>query len=128
MNTSDTINSALDKLIAGTEHRSASARFRDVYPMVEKALGAGVPTAVILETLKEQGLPMSVSNFRSALYRLRRTRRTTTNSPERVRTSTFTPKSKEPGPEPAPLERTIHSPEDLRRARDEPVNLDDYLK
>jgi hypothetical protein len=69
-----TISNRLKALAAGVEHRSKTARLRDLFDDVEAALSAGVHSHVIVNELKTFGLDMSVATFHSTLKRLRKER------------------------------------------------------
>jgi hypothetical protein len=64
----------LRKLAAGDQHRSETARLRDVFDEIEAALKAGVSRRAILETLHKNGFTMNLRTFDTALYRIRRER------------------------------------------------------
>lgn len=52
--------------------RSETARLRDVFADVEKAIQKGVSRKAILEALHEDGFTMSLKMFDKALYRIRK--------------------------------------------------------
>lgn len=64
----------LRKLAASDQHRSETARLRDVFDEIEAALKAGVSRRAILETLHKNGFTMNLRTFDTALYRIRRDR------------------------------------------------------
>ncbi len=61
----------LMQLATGDDHRSKTARLRDIYEEVEVAIQAGVHQVAILAELKSLGLEMSPATFKSALQRIR---------------------------------------------------------
>lgn len=64
------------KLLANSNARSETARIRDVFEQIESALHAGVSRSMILDSLHEQGFKMTLRSFESAIYRLRKEKRT----------------------------------------------------
>lgn len=69
---------ALIALATSDENRSQTARLRDVIDQVETALDAGVKREVVLKSLNDHGLDMSMKSFESALYRIRKERKNST--------------------------------------------------
>jgi hypothetical protein len=65
------VSERLRALATGDEHRSKTARLRDVYADVEFALKAGVSRATVLKELEAAGLKMSMASFTSTLQRIR---------------------------------------------------------
>ncbi len=61
----------LQSLAVDNAKRSKTAVLRDVFPEIERAIGVGVSRTTILRELRDLGLEMSESAFRSALRRLR---------------------------------------------------------
>jgi hypothetical protein len=88
----------LRKLAAGDQHRSETARLRDVFDEIETALKAGVSRRAILETLHKNGFTMNLRTFDTALYRIRRER---------------SKQQRSSAPEPAPSETDPARPDDL---------------
>ena len=65
---------ALRALIESSDDRSQTARLFAMIDDVEAALAAGVRRAAIVDTLAANGLPMTLKNFETALYRIRKRR------------------------------------------------------
>jgi DNA-binding XRE family transcriptional regulator len=65
------VSERLRALATGDEHRSKTARLRDVYADVEIALKAGVSRATVLKELDAAGLKMSMASFTGTLQRIR---------------------------------------------------------
>ena len=65
------VSERLRALATGDEHRSKTARLRDVYADVEIALKAGVSRATVLKELEAAGLKMSMASFTGTLQRIR---------------------------------------------------------
>ncbi|MCX2694488.1 hypothetical protein OO256_26735 [Pseudomonas sp. DCB_CB] len=66
----DSVADALKKL-ATSEARTKSARFREVFPDIEKAMKAGVSRKAILKALNESGLELTMSTLDTNLRRSR---------------------------------------------------------
>jgi hypothetical protein len=64
------------KKLASSENRSESLRLREVFDEVEKTLSVGVSRSAVLEALHKQGFTMTAKSFDSAIYRLRKQRKT----------------------------------------------------
>lgn len=73
--TKTSVAAALRELAKNDEHRSETARLRDVIDDVEAALTAGVSRPAVLKALHEQGFTMTMKSFESALYRIRKQRK-----------------------------------------------------
>lgn len=56
---------------------SKAAKIRQVMPLIEQQLSAGVRRQVILDVLKEQGIELSMETLKSYLYRYRKAQRQT---------------------------------------------------
>ncbi|QFG27716.1 TraD protein (plasmid) [Pseudomonas umsongensis] len=54
---------------------SKAAKIRQVMPLIEQQLSAGVRRQVILDVLKEQGIELSMETLKSYLYRYRKAQR-----------------------------------------------------
>ncbi|CAE6795923.1 hypothetical protein [Paraburkholderia haematera] len=65
--------SALRRLASTSPKRSKASHLKALLPDIEAALAARVPAADILNTLREQGLDISLRTFHGTLYRLRKT-------------------------------------------------------
>lgn len=65
---------SLRELAGGDDGRSETARLKEVYEEVEKALSAGVKQAAIHEALVKNGFSFSLSGFKSSLARIRKNR------------------------------------------------------
>ncbi|CAE6820705.1 hypothetical protein [Paraburkholderia domus] len=64
--------SALRRLASTSPKRSKVSHLKALLPDIEAALAARVPAADILNTLREQGLDISLRTFHGTLYRLRK--------------------------------------------------------
>ncbi|MFM0671553.1 hypothetical protein [Paraburkholderia sediminicola] len=64
--------SALRRLASTSPKRSKASHLKALLPDIEAALAARVPAADILNTLREQGLDISLRTFHGTLYRLRK--------------------------------------------------------
>ncbi len=64
--------SALRRLASTSPKRSKASHLKALLPDIEAALAARVPAADILNTLREQGLEISLRTFHGTLYRLRK--------------------------------------------------------
>lgn len=71
----NSVAEALNALATSNENRSKTARLRDVFDEVERALDAGVRREVVLQSLNDNGLDMGMKSFESAIYRLRKERK-----------------------------------------------------
>ena len=65
--------SALRRLASTSPKRSKASHLKTLLPDIEAALAARVPAVEILNTLREQGLDISLRTFHGTLYRLRKT-------------------------------------------------------
>jgi hypothetical protein len=65
--------SALRRLASTSPKRSKASHLKTLLPDTEAALAARVPAVEILNTLREQGLDISLRTFHGTLYRLRKT-------------------------------------------------------
>ena len=65
--------SALRRLASTSPKRSKASHLKSLLPDIEAALAARVPAVDILNTLREQGLDISLRTFHGTLYRLRKT-------------------------------------------------------
>ncbi|NPT70823.1 hypothetical protein GS910_42500, partial [Paraburkholderia sp. RL16-012-BIC-B] len=65
--------SALRRLASTSPKRSKASHLKTLLPDIEAALAARVPAVDILNTLREQGLDISLRTFHGTLYRLRKT-------------------------------------------------------
>lgn len=54
---------------------SKAAKIRQVMPLIEQQLSAGVSRQMILDVLKEQGIELSMETLKSYLYRYRKAQR-----------------------------------------------------
>lgn len=63
---------ALRELAQNDETRSYTAQVRDLYDVIENALGSGVSRTVIHQKLVDTGMTISLRNFDQALYRIRK--------------------------------------------------------
>ncbi len=54
---------------------SKAAKIRQVMPLIEQQLSAGVRRQVILDVLKQQGIELSMETLKSYLYRYRKAQR-----------------------------------------------------
>lgn len=63
---------------------SKAAKIRQVMPLIEQQLDAGVRRQVILDVLKQQGIELSMETLKSYLYRYRKAQR---ENPEKQRTT-----------------------------------------
>jgi hypothetical protein len=66
------IAEALRALASDSENRTKIGRLRELYPDIETAQKAGVSNSKIVETLKAQGLDVTLKTFETMLYRLRK--------------------------------------------------------
>lgn len=73
MNRTGAVN-ALRDLAESSDERSQAAKLTTMIDDVEAALAAGVRRTAIVETLAANGLSMTLKNFETALYRIRRRR------------------------------------------------------
>lgn len=64
--------SALRRLASTSPKRSKASHLKTLLPDIEAALAARVPAVEILNTLREQGLDISLRTFHGTLYRLRK--------------------------------------------------------
>lgn len=55
---------------------SKAARFRQQLPDIEDALARGIPQADVVATLAQHGVDMTLDEFRNALYRARKRKKT----------------------------------------------------
>jgi nucleoid DNA-binding protein len=73
--TKPSTSDALKALATGTTARSETAKLRDLFDDIENALKAGVRRAAILETLKKDGINLTIKGFDSAITRIRKERK-----------------------------------------------------
>lgn len=64
----------LQTLARGEQHRSMTARLREVLPELENTLAAGVRIEAVVKALNECGFEISIGSFKTILYRLRQKR------------------------------------------------------
>lgn len=76
------IAARLQALASDDKRRPETARLRDVFDDVERALKAGVPQAAVLAELHEAGFTMTIASFKSALQRIRKERSEAPPSPK----------------------------------------------
>jgi hypothetical protein len=62
----------LTELAKSNTTRSYTAQIRDLYDVIENALGSGVSRTVIHQKLVDSGMTLSLRNFDQALYRIRK--------------------------------------------------------
>ncbi|MBO2923728.1 hypothetical protein J5H75_18790 [Pseudomonas asiatica] len=77
----------IEKALMAVEPVTKAAKIRQVMPVIEKQLRAGVRRQAILDVLKEQGIEVSMDTLKSYLYRYRKAQRgkqATTANPEPV--------------------------------------------
>lgn len=77
----------LANALMAVEPETKAAKIRQVMPLIEKQLSAGVRRQVILDVLKEQGIEVSMETLKSYLYRYRKAQRQKPTQP----TETTTP-------------------------------------
>ncbi|MCY1459297.1 hypothetical protein D9M71_767630 [compost metagenome] len=65
----------LQAMAAADNGRSETARLRDVFEDVERALQVGVSRKAVLDVLHQDGFTMTAKSFESALYRIRKQRK-----------------------------------------------------
>ncbi|WP_122302973.1 hypothetical protein [Pseudomonas amygdali] len=70
--TKSSLANKLTSLAESSQDRSIAARLREVFPEIEQAIGKGVSRSVILQTLQDDGMEISMKTFESALYRMRK--------------------------------------------------------
>lgn len=68
----DEVRKSLQALTKSKEGRSETARLKDIFDDIEKALSAGVKQAVVHKTLVEKGYTLSLSGFKTAIRRIRK--------------------------------------------------------
>lgn len=73
---SDSLASAIEALQADASAKSETARLREVFGSIEKALASGVKREALLATLHKEGFTMTMNGLRSALQRIRQENRT----------------------------------------------------
>jgi hypothetical protein len=84
------LEAALPQLII----RSKAKRLRPLWPAIEARLAEGASHAEILRLLNEIGFQLTLSTYKSYLYRYRKRRRTTTQRSSQLRLiETETPQS-----------------------------------
>ncbi len=83
--TNKTMAEALQELAASDKGTSNIARLRSVFDEIEAALKVGKSRKAILETLAGQGLVMGMKSFESAIYRIRRERKSSQSAKENKR-------------------------------------------
>lgn len=70
----ENVAASLRSLVNDASARSETARLRDIFDEVEKALQSGVKREAVLAALHEQGFTMTLASFKSALQRIRKER------------------------------------------------------
>lgn len=65
----------IEKALMAVEPVTKAAKIRQVMPVIEKQLRAGVRRQAILDVLKEQGIEVSMDTLKSYLYRYRKAQR-----------------------------------------------------
>lgn len=125
-----TLAETLNELATAQIGRSETARLRDVFPEVERALAAGVSRQAVLDALHQDGFTMSLKTFEKALYRIRKRNRlelspdaqpiahTADERPIPSREPRKTISHKAPGKNRKPL-----TPEDFKKIRNAPLDL-----
>lgn len=73
------LTDALLQLATGT-NRSEMARLREIYPQIKSTLSAGVSRITVLNELHRRGFTMTLRSFESAIYRLRKSDSSVTQS------------------------------------------------
>lgn len=63
---------------------SKAAKIRQVMPLIEQQLSAGVRRQVILDVLKQQGIDLSMETLKSYLYRYRKAQRQKPTQPNQT--------------------------------------------
>jgi hypothetical protein len=82
------VSAAIKQLKHSEGARSDTARLRDIFDAIESALNSGVRQKVILRELNNQGFNMKMEGFKSALKRIRKERKDSSNHPTRESVST----------------------------------------
>ena len=62
----------LTNALMAVEPETKAAKIRQVMPLIEQQLSAGVRLQVILDVLKQQGIELSMETLKSYLYRYRK--------------------------------------------------------
>ena len=119
---------ALREAASGTQHRSQTARLRNVFDEVQQTFQRGLSRRGLLEVLHGHGFKFTYRSLGVAIYRIRKERIAGAASSSTPRQSVLMP----PPPaqvsvshSPAPAPRTISNPTDLIRSRNRPINLKD---
>lgn len=95
---------ALTELARSDEHRSYTAQIRDLYDVIEEALKSGVSRTTIHQKLVDTGMTISLRHFDQALYRIRKSKKSTVPAKMTSSEKSASSKSGEPGSsKPAPL-------------------------
>lgn len=64
--------SDLTQALTAIEPKTKAAKVREVMPVIEQRIAAGVRIADILKTLKDSGIDLTEATLKSYLYRYRR--------------------------------------------------------
>lgn len=112
----------LQAMAKNTDRRNKFARFRELAPSIEAALGAGIKYETVREQLSADGLDLSVGTFRTYLSRVRlaksQSRQKQQDSPPAP-----TPDRKESQQETDGNESASWNPQTLSALRNNPVDL-----
>lgn len=112
----------LQAMAKNTDRRNKFARFRELAPSIEAALGAGIKYETVREQLSADGLDLSVGTFRTYLSRVRlaksQSRQKQQDSPP-----TPTPDKKESQQETDGNESASWNPQTLSALRNNQVDL-----
>lgn len=65
----------IEAALLAVKPKTNAAKIRQVMPVIEKQLAAGVTREAILEVLKAQGIEVSLDTLKSYLYRYRKAQR-----------------------------------------------------
>ncbi len=76
----DKLESAIRELSGNVENLNKTARLRALLPAIEELQRLGVRQAAIVKRLNDEGLTISESAFRNALFRIRKAQSTGSSS------------------------------------------------
>ncbi|AKK65921.1 conjugal transfer protein TraD [Xanthomonas citri pv. mangiferaeindicae] len=89
--------SDLTQALTAIEPKTKAAKVREVMPVIEQRIAAGVRIADILKTLKDSGIDLTEATLKSYLYRYRRKHQAKTKGQQSASRTVGMPTPPQPG-------------------------------
>lgn len=135
--TDDVDVAAIEARLRKLPPTSRAAKLRPLFPLIDQRIREGVPAKVIVEELVDAGISITVRGLHDDLFRWRKRQRKLgtkksdlqngrKNAAKQIDTPATVLPHKVPPPEPTTV--PLRTKGDLRRLRDEPVNLEQFAR